>query len=196
MRVTAAIRRGAALAAAAGIAIVAMAATAGTAEAATTYKGKVTATGGIKVRTAPTTHAGIKGTIAKGTTITIDCKVPATKVDGNRLWYALTGNKGWVSARYVANIGTAPKYCPAADTEHGDGRTTAVVNLRSGPHFNDVKTGTLAAGTRVAAVCYVKSSAGVGGNYQWYLLTNNSWVTAAYVKRLATPATNWVPCAE
>ncbi len=196
MRVSSAIRRGAALAAAAAIAIVGLAATAGTAEAATSYKGKITANGGVTVRPAPSTHAGSKGTIAKGKTISIDCKVPGTKVDGNTLWYALSGNKGWVSARYVSNVGAAPKYCPAFDTEFGDGRTTATVNLRSGPHFNDAKAGSLAKGKAVNVVCFVKSSAGVGGNYQWYLLDNKKWVSAAYVKRLSTPATNWVPCAE
>ncbi len=196
MRVSTAIRRGAALAAAAGVAIVGLAATAGTAEAATVYKGKVTANGGITVRPAPSVHTGSKGTIAKGKTISIDCKVPGTKVDGNTLWYALTGNKGWVSARYVANVGAAPKYCPAFDTERGDGRTTEIVNRRQGPHFNDAKVGTLAKGKAVSVVCYVKSSAGIGGNFQWYQLTDKSWVTAAYVKRLSTPGTNWVPCAE
>lgn len=196
MRVSTAIRRGAALAAAAGIAIVGLAATAGTAEAATVYKGKVTASGGLTVRPAPSIHTGSKGTIAKGTTISIDCKVPGTVVGGNSLWYALSGNKGWVSARYVANVGVAPKYCPADDTEFGDGRTTAAVNMRRGPHFNDVKVGTLAKGKSVTVVCYVKSTAGVGGNFQWYQLTNKTWVTAAYVKRLATPASNWVPCAD
>lgn len=196
MRFTAAIRRGSALALAAGFAIVGMAATATTADATTVYKGKVTANGGLTVRPAPSTHSGGKGTIAKGKTIKIDCKVPGTKVSGNKLWYALSGNKGWVTARYVDNIGAAPKYCPASDTEYGDGKTTDVVNLRSGPHFNDSKTGTLKKGKRVKATCYVKSSAGIDDNYRWYLLDNDSWVSAAYIKRLSTPGTNWVPCAE
>lgn len=195
MRVSGVIRRVAALALASGVAVATMALTAGSAEAATTYKGKVTASGGLTIRSAPSTHTSNKGNVAKGTTISIVCKVPGTSVGGNRLWYKLSNGKGWVTARYVTNIGTAPKYCPSADTEHGDGRTTAAVNRRQGPHFNDVKLGTLASGTRVAVVCYVKSTAGVGTNFTWYQLTDKSWVTAAYVKRLNTPATNWVPCA-
>ncbi len=173
MRVSSAIRRGAALAAAAAIAIVGLAATAGTAEAATSYKGKITANGGVTVRPAPSTHAGSKGTIAKGKTISIDCKVPGTKVDGNTLWYALSGNKGWVSAARLQR-GRRAEYCPAFDTEFGDGRTTATVNLRSGPHFNDTKAGSLAKGKAVNVVCFVKSSAGVGGNYQWICWTTRS----------------------
>ncbi|GAB3745414.1 SH3 domain-containing protein [Microlunatus parietis] len=195
MRVSGVIRRVAALALASGVAVATMAMTAGTANAATTYKGKVTANGGLTIRSAPSTHTSNNGNVAKGTTITIACKVPGTRVDGNGLWYKLSNGKGWVTARYVTNIGSAPKYCPSADTEYGDGRTTAAVNMRRGPHFNDVKTGVVYEGTRVAVVCYVKSTAGVNGNYLWYQLTNKSWVTAAFVKRLNTPASNWVPCA-
>lgn len=196
MQVATAIRRGSALAAAAGMVIVGLAATAPSAEATTVYKGKVTANGGLSIRPAPSTHSGSDGKVAKGKTIKIDCKVPGSSVNGNRLWYALSGDKGWVSARYVDNVGAAPKYCPASDTEFGDGRTRDALNMRSGPHFNDAKRGTLKKGQRVNAVCYVKSSAGVDNNFRWYLLDNDSWVSAAYVKRLSTPGTNWVPCAE
>lgn len=194
MRVSGVIRRVAAVALASGVAIASFALTAGTADAATTYKGKVTANGGLTIRPAPSTHSGSNGSVAKGKTITIDCKVPGTSVGGNRLWYKLSNDKGWVAARYVSNIGAAPKYCPSADTEYGSGRTTAVLNMRKGPHFNDAKTGTLAKGKNVQVVCYVKSSAGVGDNFRWYLLDNKSWVSAYYVKRLNVPASNWVPC--
>jgi len=189
------IRRVAALAAASGIAVASLALTAVSADAATTYQGKVTANGGLTIRSAPSTHTSNNGTVAKGKTVTIACKVPGSSVDGNRLWYKLSNGKGWLAARYVDNVGKAPKYCPSDDTEYGDGRTTATVNTRKGPHFNDAKTGTLAKGKRVTVVCYVKSTAGVDGNFTWYQLDNKSWVTAAYVKRLNTPATNWVPCA-
>lgn len=182
--------------AAAAIATAGLVATTTTADATTTYKGKVTANGGLSVRSAPSTHTGSNSTIGQGKTIKIDCKVPGTTVNGNKLWYALSGDRGWVTARYVDNIGAAPKYCPASDTEYGSGRTTAVLNMRSGPHFNDARTGTLHKGKKVTAVCYAKSSAGVGNNHRWYLLDNDSWVSAAYVKRLSTPGTNWVPCAE
>lgn len=195
MRVITGIRRSAALAIAAGIAIAGLG-MATSAEAATSYKGKVTANGGLNIRPAPSTHSGIAGSVAKGKTITIDCKVPGTTVGGNRLWYALSGKKGWVSARYVDNIGAAPKLCPAFDTEFGVGRTTAVLNQRSGPHFNDSLRGALPKGKKVQVRCYVKSSAGVDNNFTWYLLDNNNWVSAYYVKRLSVPASNWVPCAE
>lgn len=196
MRFVTAMHRGARLAAAAAIVVGGLVATTSTADAAPVYKGKVTANGGLTVRSAPTTHAGVKSTVAKGQKIKIDCKVPGTTVSGNKLWYALTGKRGWVTARYVDNIGAAPKYCPAEDTEYGNGRTTAKINLRSGPHFNDAKAGSLKKGKKVSAVCYVKSTAGVDGNFRWYLLKNDSWVSAEYVKRLSTPGTNWVPCAR
>lgn len=195
MRVSAWIRRAVGLAAATGVVVATALATTAPAEAAAAYKGKIIAQGGLKIRTAPTIYAGSPGSIARGTTIMIDCKVVGSRVDGNRLWYALSGNRGWVAARYVENIGAAPILCPSAATEYGEGRTTATVNRRLGPTTRDVRVGTLASGTRVTVRCYV-SSQRIGETRLWYLLTNGSWITAAYVKRLAIPATNWVPCTE
>jgi len=187
--------------AAAITAISGLAATAGVlgaasnAEAITTYTGKVTANGGLTIRTGPSSHVGTKGGVAKGATVKIDCKVVGTNVDGNRYWYALSGNRGWVSARYVANVGAAPKYCPANDTERGFGKATTGVNLRQGPSVNDVRVGSVAAGVALDVTCYALGQS-IHGNQVWYHLTNGSWVSAQYAKRVPAPATNWVPCAE
>lgn len=198
MRVPRLIRRVGALALASGVAMGTMALTTGTAAADppwTKYKGKIIANGGLTIRSAPSTHTSNKGIVAKGTTITIDCKVPATSVAGNRLWYRLTNGKGWVAARYVTNIGSAPRYCPIDDTAGGGtGHTTAAVNRRQGPHLKDVRLGTLPKGTRVHVICYVTSTAGVGGNYDWYQLTDRSWVTDAYLKRVVDRPPNWGSC--
>jgi uncharacterized protein YraI len=198
MRVSEWIRRGAGLLSAAGVTAAALfvATPAAAAPPPTNYKGKVIANGGLTIRSAPSTHTSNKGTVAKGTTVTIACKVHGTSVGGNRLWYRLSNGKGWLSARYVTNIGSAPRYCPIDDTAGGgDGSTTAAVNKRQGPHFNDARLGTLPNGTKIRVICYVKSTAVVGGNDKWYLLRDRSgWVTDAYLKRVVTRPSNWGPC--
>ncbi len=197
MRVSEWIRRGAGLLLAAGVAAATLS-VATPAEAVppwTKYKGKVIANGGLTIRSAPSTHTSNKGNVAMGTTVTIDCKVHGTSVGGNRLWYRLTNGKGWMAARYVTNIGSAPRYCPIGDTTGGgDGSTTAAVNRRQGPHVNDAKLGTLPKGASISVICYVKSTAVVGGNNKWYLLTDRSWVTDAYLKRVVTLPSLWGPC--
>ncbi|MFC7625960.1 SH3 domain-containing protein [Microlunatus sp. GCM10028923] len=160
------------------------------------YKGKVIANGGLTIRSAPTTHARNEGLVAKGTTVTIACKVHATSVGGNRLWYRLDNGKGWLAARYVTNIGKVPRYCPVDDTTGGGtGSTTAAVNRRQGPHLKDTRLGTLPKGTRILVICSVKSPAAVDGNNEWFLLSDRkSWVTAAYLKRDVTQPAQWGPC--
>lgn len=157
------------------------------------FKGKVIAKNGLVVRTAPSTHAGSAGSVAQGTTISIDCKVTGTRVDGNTLWYELSNGNGWVSARYVDNIGAAPDRCPAEATEYGVGQTTTGLTMRTGPTTADTVQGALPSGTKVNVTCYVNSQ-NVGGERQWYLLDNGSWVSAAYVTRIPAEPSNWVPC--
>ncbi|QNN53655.1 hypothetical protein [Nocardioides mesophilus] len=73
------------------------------------YRGRVTARM-LAPREAPTTRANAHGGLARGTRVTIKCKLRAQRVAGNNLWYNLPQGL-WVSARYVANIGPAPAYC-------------------------------------------------------------------------------------
>lgn len=193
MRVSGWIRRGAGLLLAAGIAAATLF-VATPAAAATSYKGRVIANGGLTIRSAPSIHTSNRGMVAKWATITIACKVDGTSVGGNRLWYRLSNGRGWVAARYVVNIGAAPRYCPSDGTHSADGHPTADLNVRSGPHVNDAKRYTLRKGVWISVTCYVKSTAGVGGNYTWYLLADKAWVTAAYVKKVPTQHA-WVPCA-
>jgi hypothetical protein len=77
----------------------------------TVYKGKVVSRIPLDVRAKPTTKSAVRGTLRPGTIISITCKVNGQKVDGNARWYELAGGHGWVSARYVANIGPAPRWC-------------------------------------------------------------------------------------
>jgi len=93
------------------------------AHAQSTYVGKVTANGGLTVRHLPTTASATEGRLNNGQQIEIICKVRGSSVNGNDSWYSLppTLNE-WVSARYVQNIGSAPRWC--GSTERFVGRTT------------------------------------------------------------------------
>lgn len=75
------------------------------------YVGRVTSPIGLNIRAAAATDSAVLGTLGSGATFGILCKVPAGLIDGNRLWYKMYGQDGWVSARYVANVGAAPRYC-------------------------------------------------------------------------------------
>jgi hypothetical protein len=79
------------------------------------YQGQVIARTGLNIRARATTNSAVVGgPIRYGTVIRIRCKVVGQNVDGNRLWYRLADARypnGYVSARYVDNIGRAPSYC-------------------------------------------------------------------------------------
>lgn len=70
--------------------------------------GKTTAA--LTKRKGPTTADSAQGSLAKGKTFTITCKVRSQSVSGNNIWY-FTSEQKWVSARYVTNVGAAPGYC-------------------------------------------------------------------------------------
>ncbi|MBY8886745.1 SH3 domain-containing protein [Streptomyces sp. PTM05] len=76
------------------------------------YKGRVIANGGLFVRERPTTNSRVVGWHAKGSVVGIKCKVNGQNVNGNPRWYKLTdGTYGWSAARYIVNIGPAPRWC-------------------------------------------------------------------------------------
>ncbi|GAA3858316.1 SH3 domain-containing protein [Streptomyces lacrimifluminis] len=76
------------------------------------YKGIVTANGGLRLRSAPNRGSAIIRVVPKGAIVTIFCKVGGENVDGNSLWYLLTdGTWAWGAARYIDNIGAAPRFC-------------------------------------------------------------------------------------
>jgi uncharacterized protein YraI len=67
-------------------------------------KGKVVSKTDLNVREKPTTNSKVLRTVKPGAIIELRCKtVTGQSVDGNRVWYR-TGEKGWVSARYVKNL--------------------------------------------------------------------------------------------
>ncbi len=76
------------------------------------YKGIVTANGGLRLRSAPNRGSAIIRVVPKGGLVNIFCKTGGENVDGNSLWYLLTdGTWAWGAARYIDNIGAAPRFC-------------------------------------------------------------------------------------
>ncbi|GGQ26154.1 SH3 domain-containing protein [Streptomyces mutabilis] len=75
------------------------------------YRGVVTADR-LALRTSPTRGSQVIRYAHRGETVHIYCKVPGDKVKGNPLWYLLTdGTWAWGAARYIDNIGPAPRWC-------------------------------------------------------------------------------------
>ncbi|MDG9716533.1 SH3 domain-containing protein [Streptomyces sp. DH24] len=75
------------------------------------YKGVVTART-LPLRSAPNRGSQIIRYAHKGDIVKIFCKTGGETVDGNPLWYLLPdGTWAWGSARYIDNIGPAPRWC-------------------------------------------------------------------------------------
>jgi uncharacterized protein YraI len=68
----------------------------------------------LAMRTGPNTADTRIRTLARGQRLTIVCKQPAQHIGGNNRWYWVKNNgkaRGWVSARFVHNTGSAPQFC-------------------------------------------------------------------------------------
>ncbi|MFF1295993.1 MULTISPECIES: SH3 domain-containing protein [unclassified Streptomyces] len=75
------------------------------------YKGVVTAST-LRLRSKPTTGSQVIRYAYQGEIVSIFCKTGGQNVDGNHLWYLLTdGTWAWGAARYIDNIGPAPRWC-------------------------------------------------------------------------------------
>jgi uncharacterized protein YraI len=147
------------------------------------YKGETTAS--VNVRTFPTPAATKTGTLKKGTTVTIACKIQGPDVDGNRFWYRIqTGSNTWrySAARYIRNVGKVPHYCNLGPA---DGQVIAKpsVRLRTEPSLSADAAGSLNYGAKLNAICKVNGD-DVDGNNRWYQLYDGRWVTARYVRNI------------
>lgn len=74
------------------------------------FEGRVDARSGLHVRAGPTTGASSLTILVDGTEVQITCKAPGETIDGNSTWHKL-GDRRWVSARYVTNVGAPPRWC-------------------------------------------------------------------------------------
>jgi uncharacterized protein YraI len=93
-----------------------------------------------------------------------------------------------VTARYIANIGSAPRWC--GDGKEYEGRVSAStsLNVRSGPNTANARVSSAPRGTLLAIVCKVDSQV-IGGNPRWYQLTGDGggqWVPARYVSNVGS----------
>ncbi|KNE83458.1 MULTISPECIES: SH3 domain-containing protein [Streptomyces] len=76
------------------------------------YKGKVIAHSGLLLRSAPNKRGHVVGSKPYGAIVKIKCKVRGQNIDGNNRWYVLKdGHYAFASARYIKNIGPAPRWC-------------------------------------------------------------------------------------
>lgn len=108
-------------------------------------------------------------------------------VAGNDLWYKL-GTGRWVSARYVSNVGAAPRFCGSGKEYQGKVISSGSLSVRSGPHTANAKVSSAPRGQRLPPVCKVDSQS-IGGNKRWYHLVGDGggqWVAARYVWNIGT----------
>ncbi|NJQ00864.1 SH3 domain-containing protein [Streptomyces zingiberis] len=76
------------------------------------YKGRVIAHSGLLLRSAPNQGGRVVGSKPYGAIVKIKCKVNGQNIDGNPRWYLLAdGQYAFASARYIENIGPAPRWC-------------------------------------------------------------------------------------
>lgn len=73
-----------------------------------TISGQVTASV-LRIRERADLSAPISGRYRRNETIAINCQVTGSEVDGNNVWYQT--DQGFVSARYVTLLGSAPALC-------------------------------------------------------------------------------------
>ncbi|WP_420310725.1 SH3 domain-containing protein [Streptomyces sp. YS-B37] len=75
------------------------------------YRGVVTADQ-LALRSRPDRGSRVIRYAYRGERVSIFCKTGGSNVQGNPLWYLLTdGTWAWGSARYIDNIGPAPRWC-------------------------------------------------------------------------------------
>ncbi|MDQ1016276.1 SH3 domain-containing protein [Streptomyces afghaniensis] len=75
------------------------------------FEGVVTAST-LALRSAPNRGSQIIRFAHRGDIVKIFCKTGGETVQGNPLWYLLTdGTWAWGAARYIDNIGPAPRWC-------------------------------------------------------------------------------------
>ncbi len=146
-------------------------------------RGRVIAHGGLVAHQVPTVDSPRHGSFARGRVLSLNCKVRGSTVRGNDLWYSVhSSDNQWVSARYVDNVGAAPRWCGDGLVRHG--RVSASrLNLRVGPSLASDREGTLTRGRRVDVVCHLPGLAR-DGVVDWYQLAHGSWVSARYVTGL------------
>lgn len=142
------------------------------------HYGRVTANSGLRARNKPSVSAGSLTTLPSGYVVSIDCKIDGEDVDGNNIWYFT--DYGWLSARYVANVGDPPDSCGPIGFEPYSGQALTGLNARSGPGTSHAVTRVLAKGDSFIVDCKRVGETILGNEY-WYRTEDGDWVSAAWV---------------
>ncbi|MEU6401228.1 SH3 domain-containing protein [Streptomyces sp. NPDC046985] len=75
-------------------------------------RGRVTARGGLVLRSRPDQGSQVIGYARQGEIVRIYCRTRGQFVRGNPVWYLLAGGVwAWGSARYIEPLGSAPCWC-------------------------------------------------------------------------------------
>jgi uncharacterized protein YraI len=144
------------------------------------YWGKVIAHNGLNVRSGPSTHYRVVGSLHDGQVVGIKCKVNGQNVGGNPRWYKLSDGRyigGFSAARYIKNLGPAPEFCHDMHKGPYKGKVIARtgLNVRTGPSTHYRVVDTLPSGAVVGIKCKVNGQ-NVGGNPRWYKLNDGRYV--------------------
>jgi len=144
------------------------------------YWGKVIARTGLNVRSGPSTHYRVIGSLHNGQVVGIKCKVNGQNVDGNPRWYKLSDGRyvgGFSAARYIRNLGPAPKFCHDMHKGPYKGKVIARtgLNVRSGPSTHHRVVDVLPSGAVIGIKCKVNGQ-NIGGNPRWYKLNDHRYV--------------------
>ncbi|MFL4476387.1 SH3 domain-containing protein [Paeniglutamicibacter sp. MACA_103] len=129
---------------------------------------KVKTTANLNLRTGPSTAYRILLTIPQGTTVVVSAQASTG-------WYKVSyaGRTGWVSNRYVSIVGST---APAPSSLPATVRTTANLNLRTGPSTEYRILLTIPAGTTVKV-----SARASNGWYKVSYAGLTGWVSNSYV---------------
>lgn len=133
---------------------------------------QVSANGGLNVRSGPSTNHPVIGGLANGARV----ETTGAARDGFTP-VAWGGRTGWVASRYLSGgtVSTAPSA--------GTARTTAYLNVRSGPGTSHAKVGVLAKGATVQL-----TGTKQGGWTEINHAGTRRWVSSAYLTTGAAPA--------
>ncbi|HLT60080.1 MAG TPA: hypothetical protein VK020_02760 [Microlunatus sp.] len=138
-------------------------------------RGTVDADGGLNGRIAPTTHSDVTYVYPDGSEVSIDCQTKGTIVNGNAVWYLLSGEgeAKWVSAEYVNLHGEEPNWC-------GDTGSTISVTLtqdvdsHQGPSVADDVRTAHHEGDGQEVLCYAYTSP--AGQDRWVVTLEDGWL--------------------
>lgn len=143
------------------------------ADAATFPTATVHANGGLIGHITPSRHAPRNDIFGNGSTVSVDCRVQATSVQGNRTWYLISaeGDADWVSGRYLTVHGHS-RQCSHRSIDATARKSTG---LFLGPTRQDVRPGLLESGDRLVVRCYTGSPT----VSHWMLTEKGHWVKAS-----------------